>query len=244
MGQKVHPRIFRMGNLYTWNSKWFSRKDYTKFLKQDVTMRKFIQRELKDASIEKIEVERSAGNITLIIHSAKPGVIIGRGGQGIEELKKKLKKNFLEPKTNLNINIQEVKDANLSAQLVAQAMAADIEKRMPFRRVMKQAIGRVEKANALGVKVCVAGRLNGAEIARTEILGSGSLPLHTLRADIDYARTVAQTTYGVIGIKVWIYKGQKFGAQPIEVATVVQPKRVSRTNSINKASNYVDAKKN
>ncbi|MBN1778985.1 MAG: 30S ribosomal protein S3 [Candidatus Buchananbacteria bacterium] len=214
MGQKVHPKIFRIGNLYTWNSKWYAGKNYAQFLKQDVLVRKFLIKSLRDAGVEKVEIERSAANINVVIYAAKPGIIIGRGGQGVEDLKKKLKKQFLEPKTNLNITIQEVKEPNMSAQLVAGAMAIDIEKRMPFRRVLKQAISRVEKAGAKGIKVCVAGRLNGSEIARTEILSSGSLPLHTLRADIDYARTVASTTYGVIGIKVWIYKGQKFGTEP------------------------------
>ena len=210
MGHKVHPKILRIGGLYSWPSKWFSRRDYPKFLREDILIRKFLQRELREASLEKTEIERSANSVNLIIYSAKPGIIIGRGGQGVEELKKKIKKQFLNPKTNLNITIQEVRNPNLSAQLVAQSMALDLEKRMPYRRVLKQAIARVEKTEAKGVKVTVAGRLNGSEIARTETLNSGSLPLHTLRADIDYARTAARTTYGAIGVKVWIYKGDKF----------------------------------
>lgn len=212
MGQKVHPKIFRIGNLYTWNSKWFSKRDYAKFLRQDILIRKFLKQRLKDAGIEKVEIERSASSVNVIIYSAKPGIIIGRGGQGVEDLKKKIKKQFLDIKTSLNVTIQEVRNPNLSAQLVAQSMAADLEKRMPYRRVLKQSVSRIEKTNAKGVKVTVAGRLNGAEIARTESLSSGSLPLHTLRADIDYARTIAQTTYGTIGVKVWIYKGEKFSA--------------------------------
>ncbi|OGY46948.1 MAG: 30S ribosomal protein S3 [Candidatus Buchananbacteria bacterium RIFCSPHIGHO2_02_FULL_45_11b] len=210
MGHKVHPKIFRLGELYTWNSKWFARKDYAKFLRQDILIRKFLKKELKDAAIAQIEIERTPAATTVIIYSAKPGVIIGRGGQGIEELKKKIKKNFLDPKSSLNVNIKEIDQPNLCADLIVQSIAADLEKRMPFRRVMKQAIGRVEKAGAKGVKITVSGRLNGAEIARTETLSSGKLPLHTLRADIDYARGAAQTTYGVLGIKVWIYKGEIF----------------------------------
>lgn len=211
MGQKVHPKIFRMGELYTWNSKWFSRKkDYARFLQQDILIKKFIRKQLKDASVAQIDIERSQTTITIIIYSAKPGLIIGRGGQGVEDLKNKIKKQFLDPKATLNLNIQEVTDPNYFAELIVQAIASDLEKRIPYRRAMKQAISRVEKSNAKGVKIIVAGRLNGAEIARSETLSSGSLPLHTLRADIDYARGVANTTYGVIGIKVWIYKGEVF----------------------------------
>jgi len=210
MGRKVHPKIFRVGQIYSWNSKWFSSKNYSTFLKQDIQIRKFIMNELKDASIARIEIERAANTITTIIFSAKPGIIIGRGGKGVENLKNKISKKFLPPKTTLNINIQEVKNPNLAAEIVTQAIIADLEKRMPYRRVMKQAISRVEKAGAKGIKVIVSGRLNGAEIARTETLTWGKLPLHTLRAEIDYARGKAMTTYGTIGVKVWIYKGEVF----------------------------------
>lgn len=210
MGHKVNPKIFRIGLSNTWYSKWFSRKDYINSLRQDITIKRFLETTLKEAAVARIDVERSATNVTIIIHSAKPGIIIGRGGQGIEDLKKKIIRQFLTPKTSLQITIQEVTSPNTSAELVAQSMAADIERRLPFRRVMKQAIGRVERAGVRGVKVLVSGRLNGAEISRSEMLISGSLPLHTLRADIDYAQAVAQTTYGMIGIKVWVYKGEKF----------------------------------
>ena len=210
MGHKVHPKIFRIGELYGWSSKWFSKKDYAKLLEQDLRIKKFLKTHLKDAAVAEVEIERSAGSITIIIHSAKPGVIIGRGGQGIEELKKKIKRQFLEPKTTVNVNIKELSNPNTSSELLVQSIATDLEKRMPFRRIMKQAIARVEKTDAKGVKVVVAGRLNGADIARTETLSSGSLPLHTLRADIDYARGTARTIYGAIGIKVWIYKGEVF----------------------------------
>ncbi|MDX9893132.1 MAG: 30S ribosomal protein S3 [Patescibacteria group bacterium] len=210
MGQKVHPKAFRLGELYSWDSKWFSRQNYAKFLQEDLTIKKFLKRELKEASVARVEIERTPAATTIIIHSAKPGIIIGRGGQGVEDLKKKIKAKSLAPKASLNINIQEVANPNICAELVLQSMIADIEKRMPFRRVMKQAIARVSKTDAKGIKVIISGRLNGAEIARSETLTTGSLPLHTLRADIDYARGVARTTYGAIGIKVWIYKGEVF----------------------------------
>lgn len=210
MGQKVHPKIFRIGELYGWSSKWFSNRDYAKFLQQDLMIKKFIRTALKEAAVADIEIERSAGRVTVIIHSGKPGIIIGRGGQGVEDMKKKIKTKFLDAKTSVNINIQEIKNPNTSSELILQSIAADLEKRMPYRRVMKQAIGRVEKTDAKGVKITVAGRLNGADIARTETLSSGSLPLHTIRADIDYSRGVARTIYGAIGLKVWIYKGEVF----------------------------------
>jgi len=210
MGQKVHPKVFRLGELYSWDSKWFSKRDYAKFLQQDILIKKFLKKELREAAVAQIDIERSGTTVTVIIHSAKPGIIIGRGGQGVEELKKKIKAKFLDKKVNLNVNIKEITDPNSSAELVAQSMIFDLEKRMPYRRVMKQAISRVEKTNAKGIKVIVAGRLNGAEIARSETLTSGNLPLHTLRADIDYSRGIAHTTYGTIGVKVWIYKGEVF----------------------------------
>ena len=210
MGHKVHPRIFRIGGLYGWDSKWFSRRDYAKFLQQDILIKNFLKNKLKDAAVAQIEIERSQTTITVIINSAKPGIIIGRGGQGVEDMKKEIKRRFLDPKSSLNINIKEITNPNLNAELIVQSIVADLEKRIPYRRAMKQAISRVGKTEAKGVKIIVAGRLNGAEIARTETLTSGSLPLHTLRADIDYARGVARTTYGAIGVKVWIYKEQIF----------------------------------
>lgn len=212
MGQKVHPKIFRIGQnqIYTWESKWFSKKNYVSYLKQDILIKRFFKKALKEASIAKIEIERTANVVTIIIHSAKPGLIIGHAGKGIEELRKKIKDEFLDKKTILNINVQEVQNPSLSAEVVLGAMIADIEKRVPFRRVMKQTISRVERAGAKGVKVIVSGRLDGAEIARDEMLASGKIPLHTLRADIDYANGRAATIYGAIGIKIWIFKGEVF----------------------------------
>jgi small subunit ribosomal protein S3 len=212
MGQKVHPKIFRTGQsqIYTWDSKWFAKKDYASRLRQDVLIRDFLKKTLREAAVAKIEIERTANALTIIIHSAKPGVIIGHAGAGIEELKKKIKAKFLDKKTALSLNVQEVQNPSLSAEVVLQSMIADIEKRVPFRRVMKQTISRVERAGAKGVKVIVSGRLDGAEIARDEMLTRGKIPLHTFRADIDYASGAAFTIYGAIGIKLWIYRGEVF----------------------------------
>lgn len=216
MGKKVNPKILRMGIIKTWPSIWFnSGKSYIKNVEQDVRVRKFLLSEFKEAGVDKVEIERNAKKIVINVHTAKPGLIIGRGGSGAEDLKKKLHRKFLSNPSGIrlgeiNLNIIEVSRPNLSSQIVVQSMILDIEKRMPFRRVMKQAIGRIERAGALGVKVVISGRLNGAEIARTEKLVSGKVPLQTLRADIDYARGVAHTTYGAIGVKVWIYKGEIF----------------------------------
>ena len=228
MGHKINPIMFRTGDLFTWNSKWFAKKDYPAMLRQDLEIRKFLMRKLKDAGLAKVEIERTPTALTVVLHAAKPGMIIGRGGHGVEELRREIVHRFIAVKTNLTISIQEVSSPNSSAQLVAQTMANDLEKRLPFRRVMKQALGRIERAGALGAKVMCAGRLNGAEIARTEKLAWGKMPLHTLRANIDYARTAAFTTYGAIGVKVWIYKGEKFAADE-EAAPVGTPQGRGRT---------------
>jgi len=213
MGKKVNPKIIRIGVTGTWPSKWFAMgKKYVDNLKEDVQLRRFLLKKLLEAGIDKVEMERDANKININIHTAKPGVVIGRGGSGIDDLKKEIHKKFLKKfrLNDINVNILEVDRPNLSAQIVLQSIIVDIEKRIPFRRVMKQAIGRVEKSGALGVKVRVSGRLNGVDIARSEKLISGKIPLHTLRADISYARGAANTTYGVIGVKVWIYRGDIF----------------------------------
>jgi small subunit ribosomal protein S3 len=213
MGKKVNPKIFRIGINRTWPSVWFaSGNDYIKNTKQDVQTRRFLMQELKEASVDNIRIERGVKKITFDITAAKPGIIIGRGGNGIEDLKKKVHEKYLKNfrMKEININIKECDRPNLSSQIVLQSIIADIEKRMPFKRTMKQAVSRVEKSGGLGVKVVVAGRLNGAEIAREEKLVSGKIPLQTLRADIDYSRGAAHTTYGAIGVKVWIYKGEVF----------------------------------
>lgn len=213
MGQKVNPKIFRVKVNKTWPSKWFAiGDDYIQKTKQDVLLRKFLTQELRDAGIDKIEIERNANKVSVTIFTAKPGVIIGRGGSGAEGLKKKIHAKFLKnfKIQNINLNINEVERPNLSAQIVLQGMVAELEKRMPFRRVLKQAIQKVERAGALGVKVLIKGRLNGAEIARDEKLATGKIPLHTLRADIDYARGKAQINNGTLGLRIWIYKGEVF----------------------------------
>lgn len=208
MGQKVHPKAFRLGVVYTWKSKWFAHHNYRELLESDIRLRRWLKKKLRGASVSQLEVERGASTVTVTIYTAKPGVVIGRGGAQVEELKKEIKSRFLQPKQNLQLNIQEVPNPMISAEIVAENMALELEKRMPFRRVMKQAIDQSMKAGALGVKVMVGGRLNGAEIARTEQLSQGTVPLHTIRAEIDFSRTVARTTYGVIGVKVWINRGE------------------------------------
>ncbi len=222
MGQKVHPKAFRLKINKTWDSKWFSDSgdDFSKFLEQDVKIRKYIKTKLKTASISRIDIERTANGLSINIYCAKPGIIIGRGGQGAEELKKDVHNRFIKDAfsrkkgiKNININIMEIENSGLDSAIVMQQVIEDLEKRIPFRRSIKQAVGRVERAGAQGIKIIVGGRLNGAEIARSETFLSGKIPLHTLRADIDYSRGAAQTIYGKIGVKVWIYKGEVFNTK-------------------------------
>ncbi len=212
MGQKVNPRLFRTGILFPWDSKWFARgRAFAENLKIDLLIKKFLEKELKAAGVARIEIERTTNVITVIIHSAKPGVVIGRQGAGVEDLKKKIKQKFFaSKKVTIHLNILEVEKPGMNAQLVVYGIIEDLEKRMPYRRIMKQVIDRVQKNGALGVKVMVGGRLNGAEIANQEMLSWGKVPLHTLRANIDYCRGTAHTTQGTIGVKVWIYKGEIF----------------------------------
>lgn len=228
MGQKVHPKIFRTGVIYTWPSKWFSSgNNFALQVKQDVQIRRFLIHKLREAGVDRVEIERDARKITVAVYTAKPGLVIGRGGAGAEDLKKEVKRRFL-PKVKLgeiSLNINEIDRPNLSAQVVLQAMVLDIEKRLPFKRVMKQAIMHVQRAGALGVKVQAKGRLGGAEIAREEKMTAGKIPLHTLRADIDYARGAAHTTYGAIGIKVWIYRGEIFSKEENKTGDVVGRKQ-------------------
>ncbi len=209
MGQKVSPISFRLGIIKTWSSKWFSdKKKYRKNFLNDVKIEKFILNKLKNAAISRIEIERSPQAIKINIFSSRPGIIIGRGGTGIEELKKEIEKIVNE---KININIQEVKNPEADAAIVGYVMAEQLEKRISFRRVIKQAIDRsMSAAGVKGIKVMVSGRLDGSEMSRREWLAEGSMPLHTLRANIDFATARAYTTYGVIGIKVWIYKGEVF----------------------------------
>jgi small subunit ribosomal protein S3 len=221
MGNKVHPRVFRTGVIYSWESKWISSKqDFPKLLREDTLIRNFLKKKLKEASVDHVEVDRTPRAVTINIHTAKPGFIIGRGGTGVEDLKKELRtligkgtarRAKKDEKLNLNLNIVEVGNPSLSAAIMHQSMVADTEKRLPFRRILKTHLERAQKAGAKGVKVQMKGRLNGAEIAREEKLSWGSVPLHNLRADIDYADGFAATLFGTIGIKVWIYRGEVFG---------------------------------
>jgi small subunit ribosomal protein S3 len=212
MGHKVHPKIYRTPAIYSWDSKWFAKnRQMPLFLKQEIGIREFLIKKLKDSLIDDISIERTPKDLAVYILSAKPGTIIGRGGQGLEDLRRQIERKILQQKLKVKINVLEVRQPALSARIVAQNAAADIEKRMPFRRVMKQIIERVMSAGAQGVKVCMGGRLNGVEIARTEKLSAGKMSLITLRSDVDYALAEAQTLYGKIGIKIWIYKGEAFG---------------------------------
>lgn len=227
MGKKINPKILRTGVIRSWPSTWFARgNDYIQNVQQDVNIRKYLTKTFKEAGIDEVEIERDSKKVKVNINTAKPGLIIGRGGAGIEELKKKLHRRFLKNfrPQEIEINIKEVERPNLSAQVVVQSMVADLQKRVPFKKVMKQASSRVEKAGALGVKIIVKGRLNGSEIARSEKMVSGKVPLHTLRADIDYAREWAHTAYGSIGVKVWIYKGDVFGDEKENTGEVVSKK--------------------
>jgi len=215
MSHKVHPKSFRLKDISDWDSRWFSEKQTPRYLEEDFRIRDFLMKKFKDAAIAKIEIERSPNRITVIVNSSRPGLIIGRGGEQIEELKdyfqKKILQKGLGEKQVLKIEIKSIKNPWLSAPLVAQWMAQRIEKRLPFRRVLKQALSMVDGyKEAKGVRVQISGRLNGVSISRTEWLQKGNLPRQTIRADIDYGFTEAFCSYGTIGIKVWIYKGDRF----------------------------------
>ena len=212
MGHKVHPTIHRIPTIFGWDSKWFARKgQMINFLSKEVEIRNYLEKKLKESLVDAISIERTPKDTTITILAAKPGIIIGRGGQGLELLRKYIEKNILQFKLKVNLNIQEVRQPSLSARVVAQNMATEIERRMPFRRVMKQAIEKVMSAGAQGVKISMGGRLNGAEIARTEKMSAGKMSLITVRSDVDFTIQEANTLYGKIGIKVWIYKGEIFG---------------------------------
>lgn len=205
MGQKVNPNGLRLGINKDWQSKWYSKHDYAKFLNNDLRIREFLSTELKDAAVSEVIIERKKNRTEIKINTAKPGIIIGRGGEDIEKLRNKIKKLVNE---EVYVTIVEVKNPNLNAQIVADQIAKQIENRANFRTVQKKAIKDVMKSGAVGVKTAVSGRLAGAEMARTEGYTEGTVPLHTIRADIDYATSTAPTTYGKIGVKVWIYKGE------------------------------------
>ena len=205
MGQKVNPIGFRLGVNKDWESKWYAGKDYAEVLNKDIKIREYLEAKLKDAAVASVLIERKKNRIDVIINTAKPGVIIGKGGEDIEKLRKEIKKLVGE---DVYVNIVEVKNPDLNAKLVAQNIASQIEARAPFRSAQKRAIRNTMKAGAKGIKTSVSGRLGGAEMARTEGYTEGTVPLHTIRADVDYATAEADTTYGKIGVKVWIYKNE------------------------------------
>lgn len=205
MGQKVHPIGMRVGIIRDWDAKWYAEKEYADFLHEDLKIRKFIASKLADAAVSTVEIERAANRVNVSIHTARPGMVIGKGGSEVENLRKEL--NKLTGK-KVHINIVEIKKPDLDAKLVGEGIARQLEGRVAFRRAQKQAIQRSMRAGAKGIKTQVSGRLNGADIARSEGYSEGTVPLHTLRADIDYAWEEADTTYGKLGVKVWIYRGE------------------------------------
>lgn len=208
MGQKVNPKVIRLGITHTWDSKWYANnKNFAKLFHEDLAIEKAIRKELATDGIAKIEIMRNQGKVLINIYTSKPGVIIGRGGEIIEKLKEKLAKEF---STTFAINIKEIKKPMLDARIVAESIAQQVERRISYRRAAKVALDKVIESGAIGIKIYLGGRLNGVEISRGEFFSKGKIPLHTFRADIDYASIPASTTYGQIGVKVWIYKGDVF----------------------------------
>lgn len=207
MGQKSHPYGFRLGITKPWKSRWFTTKDYSAFLGEDQYIRKVVKEKLYHAGISKVEIERKANQVSVTIYTAKPGMVVGKQGKGIEELKEQLNKKLGK---KIDMNVQEIRNIDVEAQLVAEAVALQLEKRVAFRRAMKQAMGRTMKSGGKGIKIMCAGRLGGVEIARTEWLKEGRIPLQTLRSDIDYGFAEANTVFGKIGVKVWVCKGEVF----------------------------------
>ncbi|HET7628994.1 MAG TPA: 30S ribosomal protein S3 [Bacillales bacterium] len=205
MGQKVNPVGLRIGVIRDWESKWYADKNYAELLHEDIKIREYIEKRLKDAAVSSVEIERAANRVNITIKTAKPGMVIGKGGSEVEALRKAL--NELTGK-RVHVNIFEIKKADLDAKLVADNIARQLENRVAWRRAQKQSLGRCMRAGAKGVRTQVAGRLGGADIARTEDYSEGTVPLHTLRADIDYGTAEADTTYGKLGVKVWIYRGE------------------------------------
>src|SRR5438876_7690092 len=213
MGQKVHPTGFRLGFNKTWRSRWYAEKDYAKLLHEDVALKKELKKRFAHAGVSRVDIERAANKLKISIFTSRPGIIIGRKGQEVDKLKQEIQKRSGK---EVFINIQEILKPELDAQLVAESVALQLEKRIAFRRAMRKAVDAALRFGAKGIKVRVSGRLNGAEIARSEWYLHGQLPLHTLPADIDYGFAQAFTTYGVIGVKVWIYKGEVFEMQKPE----------------------------
>lgn len=221
MGKKIDPRLFRLGIINNWNGRWLNQKQYPILLKQDYELRNFLYEKLKDANIERIIIERSANLINVIILTSRAGLIIGRGGAGIEDIKqyleKIIQKNEATKQSKLRLEIQEIKEPDTSAPLIAQNIASQLERRIPFRRILKQTLDRVFQNKIIqGIKISISGRLNGAEMSRREWVVKGKIPLQTIRADIDFGKANSYTKYGVIGVKVWLYKGEVFEEDEVE----------------------------
>lgn len=219
MGQKVHPIGFRIGVIKDWESKWYAGKDYGDLLLEDVKIREYLKKKLKDSALSHVEIERSSNRVNVTIHTAKPGMVIGKGGAEVEVIRNHIA-SFSNKK--VHINISEIKYPDLVAVLVAESIAQQLERRVSFRRAMKQALQRTMRSGAKGIKTAVSGRLGGAEIARSEGYNEGTVPLHTLRADIDYGTAEAHTTYGLIGVKVWIYRGEVLPTVKKKAVAVVE----------------------
>ncbi|WP_125768902.1 30S ribosomal protein S3 [Companilactobacillus furfuricola] len=211
MGQKINPVGFRVGVIRDWDAKWYAEKDFSTFLHEDLKIRDYIENRLANASVSRIEIERTAKNVTISIHTAKPGMVIGKGGSEVEKLRNELNKLV---NRNIHINIIEIKKPDLDAKLVGENVARQLEARIAFRRAQRQAVQRSRRAGAKGIKIQISGRLNGADMARREWHTEGTVPLHTLRADIDYAWVEAKTQYGNLGVKTWIYRGEILPAKP------------------------------
>lgn len=205
MGQKVHPTGIRLGITKDWNSKWYANKNYAQLLNQDINLRKELKRKLMMAAVSRIQIERPANNAVVTIYTARPGIIIGKKGGGIEALRAEIATRLGVP---VHLNIEEIRKPELDSTLVAEGIAQQLEQRVMFRRAMKRSVNAAMKSGAKGIKICVSGRLGGAEIARSEWYREGRVPLHTFRADVDYGTAEAKTTYGIIGVKVWIFKGE------------------------------------
>lgn len=234
MGKKINPRIFRQPTTFKSPSRWFAASNvYAATLKNDVLVRKYLKKKFRDAGVARIEIERDAStSITIVIFTSKPGVVIGRGGAFIEETKKELKKLFFgSQKIQITMNIQEVREPDLSAELIYQSIRDQLEARVPFRRALKRAVEQVMRGGAQGVRIQISGRLNGADIARSETATKGRLPLHTLRANIDYTRGVAMTIYGIIGVKVWVYTGDIFSDEELEATEQKRAAAPSRSRA-------------
>jgi small subunit ribosomal protein S3 len=217
MGQKVNPIGMRLGITRDWTSKWYAHsKNFAEYVHTDFTVREFLKKRLADASVSRIHIERAARRVNITIHTARPGIVIGKKGEDIEKVRGEVARRMQLPLQDVRLNIAEIRKPELDAQLVAEGIAQQIEKRVMFRRAMKRAVTNTMRSGALGIKVRASGRLNGAEIARTEWSREGRIPLHTFRADIDYGLAEARTTYGVIGVKVWIFKGEVFDKATLE----------------------------